>query len=98
MSNNKFKVLVVEDEANLRSLVETVLESNNYQMISASTCDMGKTMFLSHNPDVVILDLGLPDADGLEFVKFARQISPVPIIILSARSDEQSYRPGSGCQ
>ena len=89
MSNNKFKVLVVEDEANLRSLVETVLESNNYQMISASTCDMGKTMFLSHNPDVVILDLGLPDADGLEFVKFARQISPVPIIILSARSDEQ---------
>ena len=89
MSNNKFKILVIEDEVNIRSFMETVLESNNFQMISAENCAMGKTMFLSHTPDLVILDLGLPDADGLEFLKFARQQSAVPIIILSARADER---------
>lgn len=89
MSNNKYKILVIEDEANIRSFVGTILEANNYKMISADTCTMGKTMFLSHNPDLIILDLGLPDADGLEFVKFTRQITPTPIIILSARTDEQ---------
>ena len=89
MSNNKYKILVIEDEVNIRSFMETVLESNNYQMISAESCAMGKTMFLSHTPDLVILVLGLPDADGLEFLRYARQGSAVPIIILSARTDEQ---------
>lgn len=89
MSNNKYKILVIEDEANIRSFMETVLESNNYQMISAGSCAMGKTMFLSHTPDLVILDLGLPDEDGLVFLEYVRRDSAVPIIILSARTDEQ---------
>lgn len=89
MSNNKYKILVIEDEANIRSFMETVLESNNYQMICAGSCGMGKTMYLSHNPDLVILDLGLPDEDGLVFLEFVRKESSVPIIILSARTDEQ---------
>ena len=89
MGNNKYKILVIEDEANIRTFMETVLESNNYQMICAGSCGMGKTMFLSHTPDLVILDLGLPDEDGLMFLKFVRQDSSVPIIILSARTDEQ---------
>lgn len=89
MSNNKYKILVVEDEANIRTFMETILESNNYQMICAGSCGMGKTMFLSHNPDLVILDLGLPDEDGLMFLEFVRQDSSIPIIILSARTDEQ---------
>ena len=89
MSNNKYKILVIEDEANIRTFMGTVLESNNYQMICAGSCGMGKTMFLSHTPDLVILDLGLPDEDGLMFLKFVRQDSSVPIIILSARTDEQ---------
>ena len=89
MSNNKYKILVVEDEANIRSFMETVLESNNYQMISAGSCAMGKTMYLSHNPDLVILDLGLPDEDGLVFLEYVRRDSAVPIVILSARTDEQ---------
>ena len=89
MSNNKYKILVIEDEANIRTFMETVLESNNYQMICAGSCGMGKTMFLSHTPDLVILDLGLPDEDGLMFLKFVRQDSSVPIIILSARTAEQ---------
>ena len=89
MSNNKYKILVIEDEANIRTFMETVLESNNYQMICAGSCGMGKTMFLSHTPNLVILDLGLPDEDGVMFFKFVRQDSSVPIIILSARTDEQ---------
>ena len=89
MSNNKYKILVVEDEANIRTFMETILESNNYQMICAGSCGMGKTMFLSHTPDLVILDLGLPDEDGLMFLEFVRQDSSIPIIILSARTDEQ---------
>ena len=88
MSNNKFKVLLVEDEQNILNLVETVLESNGYAFLSAQTCEMGRVMALSHNPDLIILDLGLPDADGLELIRFVRQSSATPIIILSARSAE----------
>ena len=88
MSNNKFKILLVEDEQNILNLVETVLESNGYAFLSAQTCEMGRVMVLSHNPDLIILDLGLPDADGLELIRFVRQNSATPIIILSARSAE----------
>lgn len=88
MSNNKYKILLVEDEANIRNIVGTVLETNHYQMLSAQTCQMGLTMFLSHNPDLVILDLGLPDLDGEEFIRRTRENSSVPIIVLSARTNE----------
>ena len=60
MSNNKFKVLIVEDEANICSFIETLLTTNDYQALVAHTCTMGLTLFASHNPDLVILDLGLP--------------------------------------
>ena len=66
MSNNKYKVLIVEDEANICSFIETLLTTNDYQALVAHTCTMGLTLFASHNPDLVILDLGLPDRDGLE--------------------------------
>ena len=69
MSNNKFKVLIVEDEANICSFIETLLTTNDYQALVAHTCTMGLTLFASHNPDLVILDLGLPDRDGLEFIR-----------------------------
>ena len=88
MSNNKFKVLLVEDEQNILNFVDTVLESNGFAVLSAQTCEMGRVMFLSHNPDLIILDLGLPDADGMELIRFVRQNSATPIIILSARSGE----------
>ena len=89
MSNNKFKVLVIEDETNIRSFVQTVLETNGYQVLTASTCQQGTMMFSSHIPDMVILDLGLPDRDGLEFIRVAREISTVPILVLSARTTEE---------
>lgn len=89
MSNNKYKILIIEDEANIRSFVETILETNNYSVLSANTCEMGKTMYLSHHADLIILDLGLPDEDGLEFIEFVRSKAVTPIIVLSARSDEK---------
>ena len=89
MSNNKYKILVIEDESNIRSFVQTVLEANGYQVLSADRCGQGILVFASHVPDLVILDLGLPDMDGTEFIKQIRSISAAPIIVLSARTDEQ---------
>ena len=88
MSNNKFKVLVVEDEANICSFIETLLETNGYQALVAHTCSMGLTLFASHNPDLVILDLGLPDLDGIEVIRRIRSWSAMPIIVISARSED----------
>ena len=88
MSNNKYKILIIEDESGIRSFVQATLETNSYQVLTASTGAQGMLMFRSHMPDLVILDLGLPDMDGLEFLRFARSTSTLPIIILSARTQE----------
>lgn len=88
MSNNRFKILVIEDEANIRSLIGAVLETNDYQALWADTCAMGKTLFLSHNPDLILLDLGLPDGDGNQLIRTVRQTSSVPILVVSARGNE----------
>lgn len=88
MSNNKYKILVVEDEANIRNFVQTVLETGGYQVLTASTCQQGIMMFSSHIPDMVILDLGLPDRDGLDLIRVVRDTSSVPILVLSARTME----------
>ena len=89
MSNNKFKVLIIEDEANICSFIQTLLETNGYQALVAQTCMMGMTMFISYNPDLVILDLGLPDRDGLDAIRSIRQKYLTPIIVLSARTTER---------
>ena len=89
MSNNKYKILVIEDESNIQTIIETILESNGYQVITAGTCAEGQMMFRSYLPDLVILDLGLPDADGLEFISAVRSFSLIPVIILSARTLEK---------
>lgn len=86
--NNKYKVLLVEDEPNICNLVSTMLENDGYQALVAQTCAMARTMYASHVPDLVILDLGLPDGDGLEFLAGIRRDALTPIIVLSARSDE----------
>lgn len=87
--NNKYKILLIEDEVNIRNFVKTILEANDYQVVTASNGTEGKLMFYSHNPDVVILDLGLPDMDGLEFIKSVNNQLMTPIIVLSARTDEK---------
>ena len=86
--NNKYKILMIEDEQNISSFVKTTLEANDYHVLLASTCQQGVMMFSSHMPDLVILDLGLPDRDGLEFISAVRATSAVPIIVLSARTME----------
>ena len=88
MSNNKFKVLIVEDEANICNLLETILTTNGYQVLIEGTCRDGITMTRSYVPDLVILDLGLPDKDGLEFIKTIRETDTTPILVVSARSNE----------
>ena len=88
MIQNKYKVLLVEDEANIRNLVATMLETSGYQAIVAESCSVAKTLYTSYLPDLIILDLGLPDADGMVFLEFVRKASLTPIIVLSARSSE----------
>lgn len=89
MSNNKYKILVVEDDRSILSMIQTVLDTNGYQVLTAQRCRQGILMLTSHMPDLVVLDLGLPDMDGEEFIRVARRSSMIPIIVLSARSDEQ---------
>lgn len=89
MNSNKYKVLIIEDEGNIRHFVKTILNANGYQVIEAKTSAEGKMTFMSHSPDVVILDLGLPDGDGMDFLKLIRMDFSTPIIVLSARTDEK---------
>ena len=89
MSNNKYKILVVEDDRSILSMIQTVLETNDYQVLTAQRCQQGILMLSSHMPDLVVLDLGLPDIDGEEFIRVARRSSMIPIIVLSARSEEK---------
>ena len=89
MSNNKYKILVVEDDRNILSMIQTVLETNGYQVLTAQRCQQGILMLSSHTPDLVVLDLGLPDMDGEEFIRVTRRSSMTPIIVLSARTEEK---------
>lgn len=85
---NKLNILVVEDDAPVRNLITTTLKAHNYNYITAPD---GMTAIIetsSHNPDVVLLDLGLPDMDGMEIIKKIRTWSNMPIIVISARSED----------
>ncbi len=88
MSNNKYKILIVEDDENINDVLTTLLDASGYQAIAALNCKEAKLMYASHNPDLVILDLGLPDADGTTFLKEVRKKNLTPIIVLSARTEE----------
>ena len=89
MSNNKYKILVVEDDRNILNMIQTVLDMGGYQVLTAQRCQQGILMLSSHVPDLVVLDLGLPDMDGEEFIRITRRSSMIPIIVLSARSEEK---------
>ena len=70
MSNNKFKILIVEDEPTICSFIYTLLDTNGYKTYVAPTCELGKSIFTSYLPDLIILDLGLPDRDGRELIHY----------------------------
>lgn len=89
MNSNRYKILIVEDDSNICSFVKTALEANDFQVLCAATCRQGMLMAASHMPDLIILDLGLPDQDGLELIRTVRQTGSVPILVLSARALER---------
>ena len=89
MTQDQPLVLVIEDEAPLRRYLRTTLQSHGYRVEEAATGADGKDAILRTNPDLVLLDLGLPDGDGLDLARELRGWSKVPIIIVSARGQEE---------
>ncbi len=85
---NRIRILTVEDESNIRRFVKLALENENYEVFEADGVKRGLIEAATRRPDLVVLDLGLPDGDGLEFITDLRAWSSIPIIVLSARSNE----------
>ncbi|MBE5971128.1 MAG: response regulator transcription factor [Lachnoclostridium sp.] len=83
------RVLVVEDDKRINSFYKTVLEANNYDVLMAQTGTEAYSMITSQCPDVVLLDLGLPDMDGMKILKSVREWSAMPVIVVSARTHEK---------
>jgi len=86
--NHKTTVLLIEDEKNICQFVTTSLESNNYRVITAMTGTTGLSLAASQCPDIILLDLGLPDMDGMDIIEKIRSWSAIPIIVISARIKE----------
>ena len=85
---NKLLILVTEDDAPVRNLITTTLRANDYRYITADTGEGAVAEAASRNPDIILLDLGLPDIDGEEAIGKIRSWSNVPIIVISARSED----------
>ncbi len=85
----KDRVLIVEDDKNISKFMETILEANNYEVMTSSTGKDAYRLVSSRCPDVVLLDLGLPDMDGMKLLKDLRSWSAMPVIVVSARSHEK---------
>lgn len=85
---NKSLILVVEDDVAIRNLITTTLKTHSYKYIVASNGEGAILEASSHNPDIVLLDLGLPDIDGVEVIRRIRTWSNMPIIVVSARSED----------
>lgn len=85
---NKPLILVVEDDAPVRNLMTTTLKTNDYRYLVAVNGESAILEASSHNPDIVLLDLGLPDMDGVQVIKKIRSWSTMPIIVISARSED----------
>jgi two-component system KDP operon response regulator KdpE len=86
--NNKTRVLVVDDEAAILRFLKPAMEANSYEITSAGTVAEAMKRIASDVPDIVVLDLGLPDGDGKDVIKRVREWSDVPIVVLSARDRE----------
>src|SRR5512141_2218202 len=81
-------VLVVEDEPQMRKFIRASLSSHGYRVLEAGHAEEAVRLATSHNPELLLLDLGLPDADGIELTRRIREWSQVPIIVISARGRE----------
>ena len=85
---NNYKILIIDDEPQIRKMISITLNSNGYTVLEAATAREGIAVVASHPPDLVLLDLGLPDDNGHQVLKHLRQWYSSPIIILSVQSDE----------
>ncbi|OUQ12327.1 DNA-binding response regulator [Lachnoclostridium sp. An14] len=86
--NHKLTVVIIEDEKNICTFIETALENHDYKTVAAHTGKEGLSYIASLCPDVVLLDLGLPDIDGMDIIRQVREFSAVPILVISARTSE----------
>ena len=87
--NPKNQLLLIEDERNICNFIMTILKSNDYKMTYALNAETGLSLAASQCPDLILLDLGLPDLDGIEVIRKIRSWSNVPIIVISARTQEK---------
>ena len=86
--NLKDKVLIIEDEQSISNFISTILTANNYDPLVAVSGEEALSLITSHCPDLIILDLGLPDMDGMDILRAVRSWSNLPIIVVSARTQE----------
>ena len=82
---NKPLILVVEDDPSVRNLITTTLKTNDYRYVVAPNGSTAITETTSHNPEIILLDLGLPDMDGVQVIQTVRSWSNVPIIVIKSR-------------
>ena len=88
MTQAMHQILIVEDDPGIREVLRVLLTAERYRVIEAENADRAAIEARSHKPDLMIVDLGLPDRNGLEVIRAIRAWSPVPVIVLSARSNE----------
>lgn len=86
---NKGYILVIEDDKSIINFLSISLKTNNYKVDVAETGLMGMSLFFTNKPDMILLDLGLPDIDGTEIIKQIRMTSKIPIIVISARGQDE---------
>ena len=87
--NIREKILVIEDEKSIARFISTILTANGYEAMRAASGAEAMSMISSHCPDLVILDLGLPDMDGMDVLTQLRAWSLMPVVVVSARTDER---------
>jgi two-component system KDP operon response regulator KdpE len=88
MTQALHQVLIVEDEPDIRGILRTLLKTAGYRVIETETAARAIVEARSHKPDLLLVDLGLPDADGIKVIRAVREWSPVPVVVLSARTME----------
>lgn len=86
---SKLTIVIIEDEKNILSFIETALETHDYKVLTAASGKEGLSLINACCPDMILLDLGLPDLDGVDIIKNVRSWSNIPIIVISARTQEQ---------
>lgn len=87
---NRLNILIVEDERNISNFIAASLTNNNYKVVSAYSGREAISLITSYCPELVLLDLNLPDMDGLEVLKYIRGVSNIPVIVISAKREEET--------